>query len=182
MSPSRHDHVTRAFVCRGEQPLGQLSFATTLSYNAASPMPRRKHPRLSHSQRVSVDGDEEEGQGTAASRETSGTEDTQPRKRVRWGGDIETQDDEEDPEEQESSSSAEREKVRFYLSASHPFVLTSVPAVHGSFMSIVGASLGYMRIQPLNVTLAAAWPAHITIPSRSRCMCSRILRRTNTST
>ncbi|RDX49897.1 hypothetical protein OH76DRAFT_495372 [Lentinus brumalis] len=74
-------------------------------------MPRRKHPRLGHSQRVSGDGDEEEGQGTAASRETSGTEDTQPRKRVRWGGDIETQDDEEDPEEQGSSSSAEREKL-----------------------------------------------------------------------
>ncbi len=146
-------------------------------------MPRRKHPRLGHSQRVSVGDDEEEGQGTAGSRETtSGTEDTQPRKRVRWGGDIETQDDEEDPEEQGSSSSAEREKVRFYLSASHPFVLTSVPAVHGSIMSIVGASLGYMRIHPLNMTAAAAWPAHITIPSRSRCMSSRILRRTNTST
>lgn len=69
-------------------------------------MPRRKTPYL---RRI---GGEEDEQDTVGSRDTtSGTEETQPRKRVRWGGSLGTQDEDEDLEEEEESSSAEREKV-----------------------------------------------------------------------
>ncbi|KAI0714049.1 DNA mismatch repair protein MutS [Cerioporus squamosus] len=75
-------------------------------------MPRRKRPQPSRQQRAIVGDDEEDGQGTTGSIETtSGTEDTQPRKRVRWGGGLETQDEDEEQEEDESSSSAEKEKL-----------------------------------------------------------------------
>ena len=72
-------------------------------------------PRLQRAKRLrvpstSVVEEELEEDITASGPEASQTGETLPRKKVRWDGNVETQEDEED-EEEESSSSGTAEKV-----------------------------------------------------------------------
>ena len=71
-------------------------------------------PRLQRVKRLRVPStsvvEEELEDITASGPETSQTGETLPRKKVRWDGNVETQEDEED-EEEESSSSGTAEKV-----------------------------------------------------------------------
>lgn len=75
-------------------------------------MPRRNRTEARRSE--SATNDEQEASRSQS--ETNDTEESRPRKRVRWGGNVDARQDEDEEEEEtgedDSSSSHTKEKVR----------------------------------------------------------------------